>query len=108
MTPDAVAGYLCERTGEAVAVRSMRRAFPGMSRETWLVDATGPSGDLGLVLRVDSFGAETAFPLRREWDVYLRLWPTFVPVPEPLWYDEETADSAAPNRHGGWHSVIRT
>ena len=24
------------------------------------------------------------------------------------WYDEETADSAAPNRHGGWHSVIRT
>ena len=43
------------------------------------------------MLRVDSFGAETAFPLRREWDVYLRLWPTFVPVPEPLWYDEETA-----------------
>jgi aminoglycoside phosphotransferase (APT) family kinase protein len=91
VTPEAVADYLGERTGEAVAVRSVRRAFPGMSRETWLVHAAGPSGDLHLVLRVDSVGAETPFPLRREWDVYLRLWPTAVPVPEPLWYDPGAA-----------------
>lgn len=71
-----------------MTVESARRAFPGHSRESWLL-ATTEQG--GLVLRVDHpGGALVPIPLSTEYAVYEKLWGTAVPVAQPLFYAEGT------------------
>lgn len=83
--------YLATRLGP-VQVRSVRRSFPGHSRETWIVE-TAEHG--GLVMRVDHpGGAFVPSPLRVEYEVYRRLWSSPIPVAEPLWYAEGEAFAA--------------
>ena len=73
-----------------VEVRQHRQTFPGQSQETWLVDAAvGDAEPAGYVLRINPPGGGIVpMPLRREWEVYVRLAPTVVPVGRPLWFDE--------------------
>jgi aminoglycoside phosphotransferase (APT) family kinase protein len=81
----ALEAYLSSRLGP-LRVTRLSRSFPGHSRETWIVetDALG-----GLVMRVDHPGGPLVpVPLRVEYHVYERLWPTAVPVAEPLFYGE--------------------
>lgn len=85
MDPRVVSAYLSERLGEPTDVRSLRQTFPGQSRETWLVRTAAR----GLVLRLDPPGGGVVpFPLRREWEIYVRLAPSPIPVGEPLWFDD--------------------
>ena len=89
----ATAGYLAERFDEPVTISALKQTFPGMSRETWIVGAEVGEGARSrhrdLVLRVDlPSGGIVPLPLNTEWEVYRRLWPSPVPVAEPLWYDE--------------------
>ena len=91
--PTAVASYFAERFDEPVAITSLKQTFPGMSRETWIVGAEVGEGSgrlhRDLVLRIDlPSGGIVPLPLKTEWEVYVRLWPSPVPVAEPLWYDE--------------------
>ena len=83
--------YLATRLGERVRVVEITQAFPGLSRETWLVrlDRGADSGAMdGVVIRVDAPGGPfVPVPLSYEWQVYERLARTDVPVPKPLWYD---------------------
>ena len=93
---EAVADYFAERFGEAVTISSLKQTFPGMSRETWIVGAEVGEGAAkrrrDLVLRIDlPSGGIVPLPLKTEWEVYVRLWPSPVPVAEPLWYDEGLA-----------------
>ena len=86
---EEVAGYLSERFGGTVGVVECRRTFPGHSRETYLVTVELASGARRLVLRMDPPGGGIVpLPLEREYEVYRRLWPSAVPVAEPLWFDE--------------------
>ena len=82
--------YLTSRLGKAVVVRSVKRSFPGASRETWLIRCEAKDGrEEGFVLRVDPpEGAGCAGDLRQEFAVYAKLFASEVPVAEPLWYDE--------------------
>lgn len=78
--------YLSTRLDEPVEIRSLTRSFPGHSRETWIVDTIDQGG---LVMRVDHPGGPLVpIAMRIEYDVYRRLWPTPIPVAEPLWYAE--------------------
>jgi len=84
--------YLAARLGEPLVIASLAQAFPGLSRETWLVRIRGPGGsaggERGLVVRVDAPGGPfVPVPLEFEWRVYERLRRTAVPVARPLWFD---------------------
>jgi aminoglycoside phosphotransferase (APT) family kinase protein len=91
MNSDRLEAYLTARLGEPVRVASLTQAFPGLSRETWLVTLRGSDGETsnrGFVIRVDAPGGPfVPVPLSYEWQVYERLARTDVPVPKPLWFD---------------------
>ena len=87
--PADVGRYLADRLDAPVTVESVTRTYPGMSRLTYIVRATVGGEARGLVVRCDPPGGGIVpLPLRREFDVYARLYGTAVPVAEPLWFDE--------------------
>jgi aminoglycoside phosphotransferase (APT) family kinase protein len=89
LTIPEVADYLGRHLGAPVSITSLRKTFPGISRETWLVQAEFSGAPHGFVVRVDPPGGPSVpQPLRQEWEVYRRLWTSPVPVAEPLWFDE--------------------
>src|SRR5258705_8472879 len=84
--------YLSGRLGDEVRIPSLSQAFPGLSRETWLVrldrGRAGAAIEQGLVVRADSAGGP--FPpvsLEYEYQVYAHLARTEIPVARPLWFD---------------------
>jgi aminoglycoside phosphotransferase (APT) family kinase protein len=83
-----VEDYLRRRLDDPkLQVNALRQSYPGISRETWLVDVT-PRG--GLVFRLDTPGGSVCpTPLEREYEVYRRLQGTSVPVPPVLWYETD-------------------
>jgi len=92
MDPKRLSAYLTERLGEAVRVTSVSQAFPGLSRETWLVRVSRGSEtaakDDGVVVRADPPGGPfVPVPLFYEWQVYVHVARTAIPVAKPLWFD---------------------
>lgn len=84
--------YLSSRLQEPVRVTALSQAFPGLSRETWLVrlerGRTGSAVQQGLVVRADTPGGPfPPVPLHFEYLVYEHLSRTPIPVPKPLWFD---------------------
>lgn len=105
MERDAVQAYFRERLDPGFVVRSLKQTYPGMSRETWMVFGETPAaGPQDFVLRVDLPSGRGVVPrsLKLEWGVYQRLWPSPLPVAEPLWYDE-----GLPFAEGRAHMVRR-
>lgn len=89
MDQSALQSYLSAKLGKPVIIRQLIRSFPGLSRETWLVELEPGAPYPGLVVRVEAPGGgicPTVF--EDEWRVYQTLFRTNVPVAEPLWYDE--------------------
>ncbi|AEG50881.1 aminoglycoside phosphotransferase [Sphingobium chlorophenolicum L-1] len=87
ITADTVEAYFSDRLGEAVQIESIKRVFPGVSRETWLVQTRLKGGSVGFVLRLDPpWGPCAPTSLEYEYKVYERLWRSPVPVAEPLWF----------------------
>jgi aminoglycoside phosphotransferase (APT) family kinase protein len=91
-----VAAYLRSRLPELadLEVFGVKRSFPGMSRDTWLVRIgwTGEHGpeERGFVFRMDAPGGSVVpTPLRREFEVFRRLEETPVPVPRTYWYETD-------------------
>ena len=89
MRPDPVelGAYLSSWLGPTT-VTSLHQTYPGNSRASWIVQ-TDEHG--GLVVRVDHPGGPLVpIPLELEYRVYERLWPTAIPVAEPLFFAEGT------------------
>lgn len=94
--------YFAARFGNGVTVTKFKRTFPGISRETFLVwtDENGVEG--GYVFRTDALGGPICpVPLEYEYKIIAGLWPTNVPVAEPLWFD------AAPDITDGRPVMVR-
>ena len=97
--PGAVADYFSRQLGTQVLVTRIRPTFPGLSRETLIVDAELSGERQSFALRIDfPWGGACPFPLEMEWGVYSRLWKSPVPVPEPLWFNKNV-DFAAGRPH---------
>lgn len=84
----------CRVGVESVDVVSVERISRGVSRETWIVDATviegGASSAEAFIIRRDPpDGSVIPVPLRREFDVYKFLSPAEVPVAEALWFEDD-------------------
>lgn len=106
VTRDEVERYLSFRLGGVeVRVTSMHQTFPGQSQETWLIEANigDDSAEAhGFVLRVNPPGGGIVpLPLRREYEVYVRLARTTIPVAKPLWFDHD------PSWFGGRPCYVR-
>jgi aminoglycoside phosphotransferase (APT) family kinase protein len=83
-----LASYLTKRMSVPVVVNRIKQSFPGISRETWLIDAEISGERRGLVVRIDPpEGGSGPASLEAEWEIYRRLYGSQVPVAEPLWYD---------------------
>jgi aminoglycoside phosphotransferase (APT) family kinase protein len=100
MHAERLAPYLSRQLGEPVKVTSLVQAFPGLSRETWLlrIERGAAAYDEGLVLRADPPGGPfVPVPLQYEYRVYEHLARTPVPVARPLWFDAsaDVADGRA-------------
>ena len=90
MQAERVAAYLSRHLREPVLVTGLTQAFPGLSRETWLLQIArgSPRRTEGLVLRADPPGGPfVPVPLQYEYEVYEHLARTDVPVAKPLWFD---------------------
>jgi aminoglycoside phosphotransferase (APT) family kinase protein len=84
-----VANELTRHLDAAVKVVTLKKTFPGVSRETYIVNADVDGKAQGFVLRLDPpWGASVPSSLRQEYDVYRLLYGSVVPVAEALWYDE--------------------
>ena len=96
MDSQAVANYLRYRLPEAsdLVVTSQERVFPGISRETWLVDVEfeldGVKRQRGMVFRLDTPGGSIVpLPLSYEYEVYTRLQGTDVRIATAYWYERD-------------------
>lgn len=92
--------YLAKRLDGNVRITALSRAFPGLSRETWLVRLRfgNEPGARGYVVRADSPGGPfPPVPLEFEYQVYVHLARTDIPVARPLWFDaaSDVADGRA-------------
>lgn len=85
----AIEPHFSDRLGRPVRVESVERVFPGVSRETFLIQARVGNATEGFVLRLDPpWGPCAPTSLEYEYRVYETLWRTDVPVAEPLFYEE--------------------
>jgi aminoglycoside phosphotransferase (APT) family kinase protein len=91
--------YFAGRMGSGITVRRVKRTFPGISRETFLVWTEEGGQEGGYVFRTDAPGGP--MPLAYEYRVMKTLHGTTVPVAEPLWFDE------APEVSGGRPVMVR-
>ena len=75
-------------------VRSLQRIHGGASRETYRLRLHcvlgGESVERGLILRRDPPGSLIDTDRRNEFNAYRAFYGTSVPVPEPLWLEEDT------------------
>lgn len=88
----ALQDYFTARMGGGVKVTRCKRTFPGISRETFLVWTDEGGAEGGYVFRTDALGGPICpVPLEYEYRIIAGLWPTAVPVAEPLWFDPACA-----------------
>ena len=98
-----VATYLGEKLSRSLTVTKLKRTFPGLSRETWLVWTSDTTpGESGYVLRIDPPGGPICpVEMQFEYQVYKTLHGTPIPVARPLWYDD------SPQLTGGRPLMVR-
>lgn len=102
LTADRVGEYLSGWLDAPVTISSLAQTFPGLSRQTFIVDAQVGTERQQFALRTEpAGGASCPYTLEREYQTYSRLWGSAVPVPEPLWFD------AAPELTGGVPLMVR-
>jgi aminoglycoside phosphotransferase (APT) family kinase protein len=96
MDIQVVANYLRYRLPDATGlqVTSQERVFPGISRETWLVDVEfeqeGAKQRRGFVFRLDTPGGSiVSLPLSYEYDVYKRLQGSNIRIATAYWYERD-------------------
>jgi aminoglycoside phosphotransferase (APT) family kinase protein len=92
MNSHELAAYLTKNLGEPVRIASVSQAFPGLSRETWLVRIVrgrdGARQEGGVVIRTDPPGGPfVPVTLFYEWQVYQHVARTDIPIAKPLWFD---------------------
>jgi aminoglycoside phosphotransferase (APT) family kinase protein len=93
MDQQRLAAYLTDKLNEPVRITSLSQAFPGLSRETWLVQihrgSESAAKEDGVVVRADPPGGPfVPVPLFYEWQVFVHVARTPIPVAQPLWFDE--------------------
>ncbi|MDZ7684848.1 MAG: hypothetical protein U5O39_07420 [Gammaproteobacteria bacterium] len=89
---DAVGRYLGEKWNADVSITNVERIFGGASRETYRLKVSTEDGRTdGVVLRRDPPTSLIDTERRLEYGAYEAVYPTSVPVPEPLFVEDDPA-----------------
>ncbi|XOV87730.1 MAG: phosphotransferase family protein [Pseudomonadota bacterium] len=84
-----LARFLSERWGEPVSVDGVEKIFGGASRETFRLNARRRGGSQGLILRRDPPSSLIDTERKLEYGAYCAIYPTGIPVPEPLFLEDD-------------------
>lgn len=98
ISAESLTHYLRRRSADAVVV-TLKKIGGGASRETFLAELHAPVDGLPklLVIRKDtSAGGTVPTTLDREYHVLRALSARHIPVPRPLWYEEDPLVFGAP------------
>lgn len=85
----AAAGYLTEKWGKPVEVTQNEKIFGGASRETYKLTLSVEGDERGVILRRDPPSSLIDTERELEYAAYERIYPTDIPVPEPLFLEED-------------------
>lgn len=86
----AAAEYLGEKWGTPVTVSNVEKIFGGASRETYKLTLEVGGETRGVILRRDPPSSLIDTERHLEYGAYDRIYPTDIPVPEPLFLENNT------------------
>jgi|TARA_B110000240_G_scaffold156493_1_gene173917 aminoglycoside phosphotransferase (APT) family kinase protein len=86
----AAAEYLGEKWGTPVTVCNVEKIFGGASRETYKLTLEVVGETRGVILRRDPPSSLIDTERHLEYGAYDRIYPTDIPVPEPLFLENNT------------------
>ena len=86
----AAAEYLGEKWGTPVTVCNVEKIFGGASRETYKLTLEVGGEARGVILRRDPPSSLIDTERHLEYGAYDRIYPTDIPVPEPLFLENST------------------
>ncbi|MCZ6618760.1 MAG: phosphotransferase family protein [Gammaproteobacteria bacterium] len=84
-----LAAYLTDRWGETQTITDIEQIPGGASRETYRVKLRGADSEQGLILRRDPVSSLIDTERALEYQTYVAVFPTEIPVPEPLVLEED-------------------
>lgn len=85
----ATSEFLTEQWGVTVDVTSVQKIFGGASRETYRLQITADGADRGIILRRDPPTSLIDTERELEYGAYARVFGTDIPVPEPLFLEND-------------------
>lgn len=95
MTPDEVgskvAEFLAQKWDESVTPVSTHKIFGGASRETYRLRVDVGGEERGLIVRRDPPTSLIDTERKLEYGAYAAVYPTGLPVPEPLFLEDDPA-----------------
>ena len=86
----AAAQYLAEKWDTPVTVSDVEKIFGGASRETYKLTLEVDGETRGVILRRDPPSSLIDTERHLEYGAYDRIYPTDIPVPEPLFLENST------------------
>ncbi len=86
---ERLATYLTECWGHTQTLTLIEQIPGGASRETYRVRLRGADGEQGLILRRDPTSSLIDTERALEYQTYVAVYPTEIPVPEPLLLEED-------------------
>lgn len=88
--------YLSNRWNDTLSLAAIEQIPGGASRETYRIRVCGRNGEQGLVLRRDPKTSLIDTERALEYRTYAAVYPTDIPVPEPLILEEDPAPLERP------------
>ncbi|MFT7305858.1 MAG: aminoglycoside phosphotransferase (APT) family kinase protein [Candidatus Azotimanducaceae bacterium] len=93
---NVVTHYLEEKWQSVVEVAAIEQVFGGASRETYLIQLVVDGTPRGVVLRRDPPSSLIDTERALEYGAYAAIYPTSIPVPEPLFLENDESILGAP------------
>lgn len=91
-----VAAYLSDKWQASVDAKDVNQVFGGASRETYILALEVDGDTRGVVVRRDPPSSLIDTERALEYGAYAAIFPTNVPVPEPLFLEEDPGILGAP------------
>lgn len=91
LVAERIGEFLSQRWGEPVTVDHVEKIFGGASRETFRVKVTAGDHKRGVIVRRDPPSSLIDTERRLEYGAYAAVYGTGIPVPEPLFLEDDPA-----------------
>jgi len=93
---EQLSSYLSQRWDQPVTVQHIEQIAGGASRETYRIRVRTGAGEQGLILRRDPVSSLIDTDRAVEYRTYAAIYPTEIPVPEPLILEEDAGPLERP------------